>query len=189
MWLKDIAFRPELLKPIPEIRPLLRMERPTLKLEKSTSELELSFPHHAYVVSLQDITQDIKIPSEPSSLRVIEMEEKSPVALYDLSTAVDDPQLLQVSTDDSYLNRIEDGMEKIKTSLRDKAVDGELRLLKFPALNLEALWLHTDAKDNDRYYLLRHFGQEDNVMNESTFRELVLKQKAVVEKQDDLMGA
>ncbi|HJT75373.1 MAG TPA: papain-like cysteine protease family protein, partial [Chitinophaga sp.] len=151
MWLKDLVFKPELLKPIPEIRPLLRMQRPNLKLEKSPAEMELSFPHHTYVVSLKDIDKGIKIPAEPSSLRVIEMEEKNPVALYDLSTAAEAPQLLQVSTDDEYLNRIENGMEKIKTSLRDKEVEGEMRLLKFPALNLEALWLYTGNKKTDRY--------------------------------------
>lgn len=189
MWLKDLVFKPELLKPIPEIRPLLRMQRPNLKLEKSPAEMELSFPHHTYVVSLKDIDKSIKIPAEPSSLRVIEMEEKNPVALYDLSTAAEAPQLLQVSTDDDYLNRIENGMEKIKTSLRDKEVEGEMRLLKFPALNLEALWLYTGNKKTDRYYLLRHFGQDDAVLDEARFNEIVLKQKAVAEKQDDLMGA
>lgn len=189
MWIKDIVFKAELLKPIPEVRPLLRMQRPNLKLEKSAAELELSFAHHAYVIGLQDISQEIKIPAEPSSLRVIEMDGKSPVALYDLSTEAEAPQLLQVSTDDDYLARIESGMEKLKTSLRDKQVEGELRLLKFPALNLEALWLHTDTRDNDRYYLLRHFGPEDSVLDEKTFNEIVMRQKAVVEKQDDLMGA
>ncbi|MVT07940.1 papain-like cysteine protease family protein [Chitinophaga tropicalis] len=189
MWLKDLVFKPELLKPIPEIRPLLRMQRPNLKLEKSPAEMELSFPHHTYVVSLKDIDKSIKIPAEPSSLRIIEMEEKNPVALYDLSTAAEAPQLLQVSTDDDYLNRIENGMEKIKTSLRDKEVEGEMRLLKFPALNLEALWLYTGNKKTDRYYLLRHFGQDDAVLDEARFNEIVLKQKAVAEKQDDLMGA
>jgi len=189
MWLKDIAFKAELLKPIPEVRPLVRLQRPNLNLEKSAAELQLSLPHHAYVIGLQDINQEIKIPAEPSSLRVIEMDEKSPVALYDLSTAADNPQLLQVSTDDDYLGRIESGMEKLKTSLRDKNVEGELRLLKFPALNLEALWLHTDARENDRYYLLRHFGQEDGVLDEKTFNEVVMRQKAVAEKQDDMMGA
>jgi hypothetical protein len=189
MWLKDIAFKAELLKPIPEVRPLIRLQRPNLNLEKSAAELQLSLPHHAYVIGLQDINQEIRIPAEPSSLRVIEMDEKSPVALYDLSTAEDNPQLLQVSTDDDYLGRIESGMEKLKASLRDKAVEGELRLLKFPALNLEALWLHTAAKENDRYYLLRHFGQEDSVLDEQRFNEVVMRQKAVVEKQDDMMGA
>lgn len=189
MWLKDIAFKAELLKPIPEVRPLLRLQRPNLKLEKSAAELQLSFPHHAYVIGLQDISQEIRIPAEPSSLRVIEMDEKNPVALYDLSTVEADPQLLQVSTDDDYLARIENGMEKLKASLRDKNVEGELRLLKFPALNLEALWLHTDAKENDRYYLLRHFGPEDSVLDEARFNEMVMRQKAVVEKQDDMMGA
>ncbi|GAA0564943.1 papain-like cysteine protease family protein [Chitinophaga japonensis] len=189
MWLKDIAIRPELLKPIPEVRPLLRMQRPQLNLEKSAADLQLSFPHHAYVIGLQDINQEIRIPAEPSSLRVIEMDEKSPVALYDLSTRAEDPQLLQVSTDDDYLARIENGMEKLKASLRDKNVEGELRLLKFPALNLEALWLHTGNREDDRYYLLRHFGKEDSVLDEQRFQEQVREQKAIAAQQDDLMGA
>ncbi|PSL19567.1 papain-like cysteine protease family protein [Chitinophaga ginsengisoli] len=189
MWIKDLVFKPELLKPIPEVRPLIRLQRPDLKADKTAAELELSFAHHAYVVGLKDIDKDIKIPERPSSLRVIELDQKKPVALYDLATTEDDPQVLQVSTDDDYLNRIENGMEKIKSSLREKEIEGEMRVLKFPALNLEALWLRTENKENDRYYLLRHFGQEDNVLNEGSFKELVFRQKAVTEKQDDLMGA
>jgi hypothetical protein len=189
MWIKDLVFRPELLKPIPEVRPLVRLQRPNLKLDKSARELELSFAHHAYVVGLKDIDKEINIPAEPSSLRIIELDEKKPIALYDLSTVTENPELLQVSTDDDYLSRIENGMERIKASLREKQIEGELRVLKFPALNLEALWLRTEGREDDRYYLLRHFGEEDTVLDEGRFRELVFKQKAVAEKQDDLMGA
>ena len=189
MWIKELTFKPELLKPIPEVRPLIRLQRPDLKADKSAAELELSFAHHTYVVGLKDIDKDITIPERPSSLRVIELDQRKPVALYDLATTEEDPQVLQVSTDDDYLSRIENGMEKIKSSLREKEIEGEMRVLKFPALNLEALWLRTESKENDRYYLLRHFGQEDNVLNEGSFKELVFRQKAVTEKQDDLMGA
>jgi len=189
MWIKDLVFKPELLKPIPEIRPLIRLQRPDLKADKSAAELELSFAHHAYIVGLNDIDKDISIPERPSSLRVIELDQKKPIALYDLATTEEDPQVLQVSTDDDYLSRIENGMEKIKSSLQEKEIEGEMSVLKFPALNLEALWLRTGDKENDRYYLLRHFGQEDNVLSEGNFKELVFRQKAVAEKQDDLMGA
>ncbi|ACU62887.1 papain-like cysteine protease family protein [Chitinophaga pinensis] len=189
MWIKDLAFKAELLKPIPEIRPLVRLQRPELKVDKSAAELELSFAHHAYVVGLKDIDKDITIPEQPSSLRVVELDQKKPVALYDLATTEEDPQVLQVSTDDDYLSRIESGMEKIKSSLQEKKIEGEMRVLKFPALNLEALWLHTEGKENDRYYLLRHFNQEDTVLDEARFKELILRQKAVADKQDDLMGA
>lgn len=189
MWIKDLVFKPELLKPIPEIRPLIRQQRPELRADKSTAELELSFAHHAYIVGLKDIDKDFSIPERPSSLRVVELDQKKPVALYDLATSEEAPEVLQVSTDDNYLHRIEHGMEKIKSSLQEKEVEGEMRVLKFPALNLEALWLHTEGKEHDRYYLIRHFGQEDTVLDESSFKELVLKQKAVTERQDDLMGA
>ncbi|WP_343669024.1 papain-like cysteine protease family protein [Chitinophaga sp.] len=189
MWIKDLVFKPELLKPIPEVRPLIRLQRPELKADKTATELELSFAHHAYVVGLKDIDKDISVPERPSSLRVIELDQKKPVALYDLATTEENPEVLQVSTDNDYLHRIESGMEKIKSSLKEKEIEGEMRVLKFPALNLEALWLHTDGKENDRYYLLRHFGQEDTVLNESSFKELVLRQKAAAERQDDLMGA
>lgn len=189
MWIKDLVFKPELLKPIPEVRPLVRLQRPNIKADKTAAELELSFAHHAYVVGLKDIDKDIAIPERPSSLRIVELDQRKPVALYDLATTEEDPHVLQVSTDDDYLNRIETGMEQIKSSLREKQIEGEMRVLKFPALNLEALWLHTEGRENDRYYLLRHFGQDDVVLDEGRFKELVLKQKAVVEKQDDLMGA
>jgi hypothetical protein len=189
MWIKDLVFKPELLKPIPEVRPLIRLQRPDIKADKSAAELELSFAHHAYIVGLKDIDKDITIPERPSSLRVIELDQRKPIALYDLATTEEDPQVLQVSTDDEYLNRIENGMEKIKSSLQEKEIEGEMRVLKFPALNLEALWLRTENKENDRYYLLRHFGQEDTVLNEGSFKEVVFRQKAVTEKQDDLMGA
>lgn len=189
MWIKDLVFKPELLKPIPEVRPLVRLQRPNIKADKTAAELELSFAHHAYVVGLKDIDKDIVIPERPSSLRVVELDQRKPVALYDLATNEEDPQVLQVSTDDDYLSRIENGMEQIKSSLQEKQIEGEMRVLKFPALNLEALWLHTEGRENDRYFLLRHFGQEEVVLDESRFRELVLQQKAVVEKQDDLMGA
>ena len=189
MWIKDLVFKPELLKPIPEVRPLIRLQRPNLKADKSAAELELSFAHHAYVIGLKDIDRDIAIPERPSSLRVIELDQKKPVALYDLATSEENPEVLQVSTDDNYLHRIEHGMEKIKSSLQEKEIEGELSVLKFPALNLEALWLRTEHKEYDRYYMLRHFGQEDTVLNEGSFKELVFRQKAVTEKQDDLMGA
>lgn len=189
MWFKDLVFKRELLNPIPEVRPLLSIQLPKLNIQKTVGELELSFPHHAYVVSLQDINNNFQIPADPASLRVIEMDEKKPLVLYDLSTSEADPELLQVSTDDEYLNRIEDGMEKLKVSMKDKEIEGELRLLKFPALNLEALWLHTNGNGQDRYFMTRQFGQQDTVMNEGDFHKLILKQKEVTEKQDELMGA
>jgi hypothetical protein len=189
MWIKDLVFRPELLKPIPEIRPLLKAQHPALKMDKSAAEIELSFPHHTYIVPLKDIGREVKVPAEPASLRVIEFEDKVPVALYDLSTKADKPELLQVNTDSEYINRVEQGMERIKSSLSDSKAPGELRLLKFPALNIEALWLHSDEKNADRYYLLRHFGMQDTVMDEKSFYEIIRKLKAEADKQDDLMGA
>lgn len=189
MWIKDLVFKPELLKPIPEVRPLLRLQRPELRADKSAAELELSFAHHAYVVGLKDIDKDFAIPERPSSLRVVELDQKRPVALYDLATSEEHPEVLQVSTDNDYLHRIENGMERIKSSLQEKEIEGEMRVLKFPALNLEALWLHTEGRENDRYFLIRHFGQEETVLDETSFKELVLRQKAVTERQDDLMGA
>lgn len=189
MWFKDLVFRAELLKPIPEIRPLLRAQYPNLKLDKSAAEIELSFPHFTYIVPLKDIGREVKVPAEPSSLRVIELDDKTPIALYDLSTSAERPELLQVHTDSDYMNQVEQGMEKIKNSLQDAKIQGELRLLKFPALNVEALWLHADTRNADCFYMIRSFGMPDTVMEEKGFYDMVRKLKADVEKQDDLMGA
>ncbi len=90
-------------------------------------------------------------------MQVIELDEANPIAVYDLSTNADQPEIQQVSTDKTYLNNIESGIERLKRADNNADTENELRLLRFPALNMEALWLTGDNRENDKYYPLRHF--------------------------------
>jgi hypothetical protein len=190
MWIKDLVIREKLLKPILNIRPNLIHLNTNLNLEKEISELELSMPHHTYTLGLNDIGKTINVPKEPSSLRLIEFEKETPLALYDLSTQEEQPEVLQMSTDIQYIQRMEMGMEQLKKATDRMKSAAELKVLKFPALNIEALWLQAEnAPDQDRYFLTRSFYNTDEVLDGKSFVELINKRKAEVEKQDDTMGA
>lgn len=185
----DLVLYEKLLLPIPMIRPLLKVQMPHLNVEKRLDQLDLSMPHHVFTVSLKDIDKEIIAVKDPSAVRVIELDDSKPVAIYDLSTNESQPEVLQVSTDTSYLNNIEKGIDRLRRA-ETRATDAdELRLLRFPALNLEALWLAGDNSKDDKYYLVRHFEDKEGVLNQNEFNAMVQQLKASVEKQDDTMGA
>jgi hypothetical protein len=185
----DLLLYEKLLVPIPQIRPLLKVQLPGLNVEKKLDQLDLSMPHHVFTVSLKDIDKEIKVPKQPSAVRVIELDAARPVAIYDLSANENQPEVQQVSTDSAYLNNIENGIEQLRRAETGADDGSELRLLRFPALNLEALWLAGDSGKNDKYYLVRHFEDKDDILNREAFNALVQRLKASVEKQDDTMGA
>jgi hypothetical protein len=189
MFIRDLVFQPELLKPIPEFRPLLNLQLDRIDTGKLITDAELSFPHHTYVLQLKDVDKEIRLPRQPSSLRVVEIEGNTPLALYDLSTNAERPEVLQVSTDPAYLDRLESGIERIKASVANIKGEASIDVLKFPALNMEALWLRTAEKNGDKYFLLRSFEKESELVDAKTFMELISRRKAEVEKQDELMGA
>jgi hypothetical protein len=189
MWLKDITFKPELLKPIPEARPLLKFHNPAINVEKTASTLDLKLPHYSYVVKLSDIGKELKLEKTPNALRVVEFEQEQPLALYDLSTDSAQPELIQISTDLDYLQKLDNALEKIKAFAKEKKLQGELKHIKIPALNIEALALSTDGRKSDVYYLIRHFEQSSELLDEKTFTELLARQKTKLAKQDELMGA
>lgn len=183
----DLKLYEKLLIPIPLIRPLLKIQLPGLDTEKKLDQLSLSMPHHVFTVSLKEIDKEISVPGHPAGIRIIELDAGNPVAIYDLSPNENRPEVLQVSTDKLYLKNIENGIEQLQ---RVEAGDeNELRLLRFPALNLEALWLAgADGKD-DKYYLVRHFEDREGVLDQKEFNALVQRLKAAADQQDDTMGA
>ena len=185
----DLVLYEKLLRPIPRIRPLIKMQLPNLEVEKNLEQLELSMPHHVFNVNLNNIAEVINIPETPSGVRIIELDKSRPIAIYDLSPDENKPEVFQVSTNSKYLDDIENGIEQLKRVATSGDETDELRLLKFPALNLEALWLAGKNRENDKYYLVRHFESRDGVLNYKEMNALVQRLKASVEKQDDTMGA
>ena len=183
----DLKLYEKLLIPIPLIRPLLKIQLPELDAEKKLDQLDLSMPHHVFTVSLKEIDKEISVPGHPTGVRIIELDAGNPVAIYDLSPNENRPEVLQVSTDKAYLKNIENGIEQLKRA--EAGDENELRLLRFPALNLEALWLAGDDGKNDKFYLVRHFEDREGVLDQKEFNALVQRLKAAAEQQDDTMGA
>lgn len=189
MWLEDILIDRRLLRVIPEARPLLRLQKPTLNIHKNFNEVELRFPHPCYQLGLSQIGKEINLPDQVSCLRVIEIEDNVPIASYDLSTAVDKPELIQLNADQNYLDHVISGLEKLKkaATTADKSV--QLRTLRVPALNIEALWIKKPGKNNDQFYLTRSFNEQETIYSEKHFFSLLRTLKSAVDKQDDTMGA
>ena len=189
MWLKDLFINPVLLKPIPEIRPVLQLRRPELETLKEPSEAKLSMPHHTYVMGLDQIKREAKLPSRPSSLRVVELDEGEPLAIYEVGLNENSPELIQLNSDQTYFREFDNAVQKLSTQVKDQSV-AEIRLLRIPALNIEAAWLHYEGKEQDRFAILRHFSREtEQVYTEKDFLQLLNKLKSDMGKMDDLMGA
>lgn len=189
MWLKDLVVKAEWLKPIPEFRPLLKMQNPQLEVEKSASDIQLSFPHFTYTISLKEIGRDMDFTKDPDSVRVIEFEKEQPIALYDLSTNDANPELIQANTNLDYIAKVERSVAFLKENLKERREEGELKLLKFPALNAEALWINYDGSKDDNFYFVRGFDVPEGILDQGSFNEILNKMKENVQRQDEMMGA
>ena len=189
MWLKDFVINPVLLNPIPEIRPVLQLRHPEFETLKTPSEAKLSMPHHAYVMGLDEIKREAKLPSRPSSLRVVELHEGEPLAIYEVGLDENSPELIQADSDQTYFREFDSAVQKLSTQVKDQSV-AEVRLIRIPALNIEAAWLHHEGKEQDRFTILRPFGREtEQIYTEKDFLQLLNKLKSEMGKMDDLMGA
>lgn len=189
MWLKDLVVKAEWLKPIPEFRPILKMQYPQLEVEKKTADIQLSFPHFTYTIGLKDIGREMDFNKEPGSVRVIEFEKEQPIALYDLSTDDANPELIQANTNTDYISKVERSVSFLKENLKERREEGELKLLKFPALNAEALWINYEGSKNDNFYFVRGFDVPEGILDQGSFNETLKKLKENAERQDEMMGA
>jgi hypothetical protein len=189
MWLKDLVVKAEWLKPIPEFRPILKMQYPQLEVEKNASEIQLSFPHFTYNIGLKEIGRDMDFKREPASVRVFEFEQEQPIALYDLSTDDANPELIQANTNRDYIGKVERSVVFLKENLKERREEGELKLLKFPALNAEALWINYEGSKDDHFYFVRGFDVPEGILDQGSFNETLNKLKENAERQDEMMGA
>jgi hypothetical protein len=190
MWLKDLLIDPVLLKPIPEVRPVLQVKDAAFDIRKHPSEAVLSMPHHAYVMGLDQVTREAKLPADPSSLRVVELADREPLAIYEVGLNANSPEFIQLNSDKGYLREFDGAVQKLSSQVKDTSA-AEIRVIRVPALNIEAAWLHYDEKERDRFSLLRHFNTEAGaqVYSEKEFFELLNRRKAELGEMDDLMGA
>jgi hypothetical protein len=192
MWFKDLAFNPVLLKPIPEIRPLLAAYDEHIDLEKLSRESDFGIPHFVYNVPLNTLLKEPALPHSPVALRVLQLKKDAPVAYYDLGLDEQSPKLLQMNTSQAFFELMNSALGKLKSASKEHKASGELRLLTVPALNMEALWLAYTGRTPDLFTILPRFKYEDfdnnKVYEADEFLKLLRKAASKV-KQDDAMGA
>ena len=140
-------------------------------------------------MGLNEIGTDTRLPERPASLRVMEFEDAAPVAMYEVGLNEDQPQFMQLNTNKEYFTSFENALNRLKREGNDD-YPGELRALRIPALNVEAAWVHYDDANQDKFVLVRQFGEQGTrVFNTAEFKDYLAKQKAQMGHMDELMGA
>ena len=191
MWFKDLLLREELLRPIPEIRPLLNVYNK--KIEDNVPG-SYSIPHYAYIIGLNEINSDFALPSIPKTLRIMELKDEAPLALYELGLNETQPELVQMNVSENYFQQLDEGLSRLKKQSEQQKELGEVRLIKIPALNLEAFWLHYDNQESDIITPIKRFENNSSVdwsrsYNAQEFSRLIQELAAKINVQDDLLGS
>ncbi len=193
MWYKDLVFNPVLLKPIPSVRPLLNVYGEKIETLKDVVMNDIRLPHYVFNVGLNEIKRGMKLPQNPSSLRVLEIKENSPVAFYELSLNEENPELIQMNTNKDFFDKMDSSMSRLKQTDRKNNSVGELRTLRIHALNIEAIWLHYNENTEDIISVLPRFDynhiKSDTVYTLKEFLELIQREKSQLGKLDELMGS
>ena len=191
MWFKDLLFKQELLKPIPEIRPLMNVYNETVE---ENIPGKYSIPHYAYIIGLNEINREFTLPSRPNTLRLIEMKNDAPVALYELGLDEAKPEVIQMNVSETYFKQLDNSLGRLKRFSEENKDLGELRFIKIPALNIEAFWLHYDNNENDIITPIKRFENDTSVdwdkkYSVREFSTLIQELAAKINREDDLLGA
>ena len=194
MWFKDYIFKQELLKPIPEIRPLINVYDKAVNIKEDAPQGKYSIPHPSYVIGLNEINDQFRLPANPRSIRVIEVLEENPVALYEVGLNEQSPELVQMQVSPSYFSQLNEGLGRLKSFAERNKELGEIRSIKVPALNLEAFWLHYDGEEKDMIVPVKRFENETSIdwnkaYDEHEFARLLQELSRRIDVNDDLLGA
>lgn len=194
MWFKDLIFQKELLNPIPELRPLIDIYDKDAKIKQHDTDGQFNIPHHTYLMGLNEINERESLPEKPGSLRVIEVRDNKPLALFEVTLNDKNPELMQMQVSPAYFQQFDEGLSKLKAAAESRKELGEIRSIKVPALNIEALWLNYESKGDDLIVPLKRFENDSSIDWNKTYTErefmAVLRELAKkINLQDDLLGA
>jgi hypothetical protein len=188
-YIGDMFINPFLLDE--EVVRKIWHERPAFSVsegadhELPTEGRSLGLAHPVYNIGLHDLAQG-EPRAQQTGLRVLELEGQTPRAFYDMSGA----GVSQMSASNPYLNLFTKALDVI-AGIQAGDRRFELRLLRAPALNFEALWLHSGDMNEDKVIPLRGF-HGFVPMQPITYHEALEKlrhQAERIARQEDTMGA
>jgi hypothetical protein len=137
---------------IREVRPLLDVKiDPTFDGGRSaeTEKAHLGGVQRVYSLGRDSLTgrKATRKGPEAVALRVFEVKDETAQAYFDLSDE-EKPRLLQMSSSAHYLESYSRALSQALAAV-DEEKEAELRTLRVPALNFEALWLSYDTEEDD----------------------------------------
>lgn len=189
MILNPLLLPDEILQHIWEVRPLLGVKAGLPPGEISNTEgRTLGLAHPIFTLTLQDLTTERGEPAQ-TGVRVLEFKDETPQAFYDLGNA-QTGAVQQMSAASPYLQLLPRALATV-SGLQRGETRYDLRLLRVPALNFEAVWLHAGDGEDDQVIPLRAF-HGFTEFQPVPYREAIdkLRQAAQsVSRQDDTMGA
>jgi Papain-like cysteine protease AvrRpt2 len=195
MPIKPLIPREAILRRIWEVRPLLDLKQEatgTSELQDAAeqSQASLGMTHRVYSLGLESLTAEGQPQPQPIGLRVYEMADEVPRAFFDVSDD-EEPHVQQMSASKAHLEPFARGLAEALATIDQSDQECELRLLRVPALNFEALWINYEGEAADLLVPLREVGSLrpyqavpfDNAMD--ALREAARP----LAQMDDTMGA
>jgi hypothetical protein len=104
------------------------------------------------------LTAESQPQPQPIGLRVHELVDDAPRAIFDVSDD-EEPHVQQMSASENYLEPFARGLAEVFATTEQSDEESELRLLRVPALNFEALWINYEGEGADLLVPLREVGR------------------------------
>jgi len=189
MILNPLLLADEILQHIWEARPLLGVKAGLPPAETlSTQDRTLGLAHPIFTLTLHDLTTEHAAPAQ-TGVRVMEFSAETPQAFYDLADA-HTGAVQQMSATSPYLQLLPRALAAV-SGLQRGETRYNLRLLRAPALNFEALWLHAGEGEEDQVIPLRAFHGFAE-FHSVPYHEAIEKLRHAAQllgRQDDTIGA
>jgi hypothetical protein len=160
-------------------------------VSESGGSSDLVFPHDTYVIGLDALKKEEDPVPERSGTRVMESSSDHFSRIFDLHNIPKGEREAQMLIDAGYISSISEALSQIFGSdLDDEKF--EVRLLRIPALYVDALWLHKSDNPIDDLFIavqsMKLF-EKNKLYDKSSFYKILKDAAKGYELNDDLLGA
>lgn len=152
-----------ILQRIRDARPLLSLKQDRAAASEQhildqQAHATLGMAQRVYSIGLDALLSEPGPPLQAVGLRVYEMRGDTAQAFFDVSEDVQ-PRVLQMSASAFHLEPFTRGLAVALKAAEQHGEDSELRLLRVPALNFEALWINSAGDTQDLLVPLHAVGK------------------------------
>ena len=176
------------LSRIAENLPLLDLHAAAVTDAAASRQTSAGLAHHIFTLPLDNLRSKKAVP-QLSGLRVLHLEKDQPRAFFDVDETTG--EILQLSSNSPYISLVNRAIEQALTLVGEGNKTWQLRLLRVPALNVEAVWLHATEGDGDQIIPLRNFGGLTEFVPVPLTRAVTVMREASkgLAQMDDTMGS